>query len=1051
MANNEFVYIRNEKDCHPENVFGQYRTEDWVSAGRWPLIEGVPAGTWGVHEDYKTYYSYAEGSPLAHTKTVFTDFDYLITVQFTSEGCADIVFRMTDEKNYYFLRLDTPSRSASFGKCVNGSIFIESTVSFELELVTCTHVRIIADGDRILTKVQNDKEASYFRNENPGVTVADVKDSTFRSGVCGIIAGGTGVSFNNSSVVDISKDIVIENDLFHVVTGVYGEIKSLKLKNEPYDTNFVTNESEHRYELGADQFLGEMKFNCTVNGETFDVTTGSSADVRTVRKLTDSSIAVDYSGDSAGSHGIRGKSAFSISEKYTLEDDHLRFDITLKNTSGTDVIFNDICLPISWNNHWQFESPYERYLAATDNFISYDASYLVLERAMGGGNKLVFTPDPATNTALEYRSLRSTQITWANPPEHYYIKSKAANKGKHSYLESSSLTLPAGESVSYSFLLHKIGNDMAELGELLYREGLLDIKVLPGMIFPTNMTATVSIRTKHPVSRLTASDPGAVVRSVSEGNDRYVYELEFTKLGRNDVTIHYGSGKRGVIQFWTEEPLDRAIRRRVDFLIENCRITDENDPHCYSFLEWDNVSNTAKLGGNKCSNNDFEQMYDGPAFILEKQVYAPVQSEITVVDDYLTKLVWEKEVIHGGEYDGYLCHKCCEGRCWSDPFPAAEPYLCTRGYNYPRMYNSFYSMYKTAKRYPKLKYYWGAAEYLSAAALILRACLKLEPWVGLMGEQTVPDIIDALKKEGMASIADEIFELSINKCETMNSQAYPFGSEFGTDSTGEEGAYFFSKMGGNRHAMDVTINKSVAWTGKVPVWYWQTTGNRQDMEWWLFQYTVGLHGRIFHDYYMNVVENGSDEWAFVYPFKLSPFAHINSGQPECIGKVGTNWGNYHSSFVYDWDHGFPYSESAESDISLWAGLQLLSADLVTCHPTFGLSAWGCEVTESEDAYGITPLDGLFRRLNIVDKKLSVVFETDSYSFAGIGKNGRSLSFELTKTEGTDGGYVTVNGLDGGSYRITCDGEEQGIVTVSGTAEIRYTLKGEKGTLVITKI
>lgn len=1052
MKNTDFIFVKAKDQNDPENIFGEYHTSDWVSAGKWTLEEGAPAGTWGVHEDYKTYYRHASGSPLAHSLTSYTDFDYLITVQFNSHGTADIVFRMTDEKNYYFLRLDTLTHGAFFGVCKDGDPTVKRVAKIDIELETCMHVRVICKGEHILVRVQNDKEASFFRDENPGVPVADLCDATHSHGVCGFVSH-TASGFNNVSVVDISHDIAIENEIFSVVTGTYGEIKSLKLKNEPYDTNFVTNESEHRYEIGADQFFGEMRFNYAVGDDSArEVTTGASADIRHIEKLSNSEISVCYCADSAEKSGLCGKSDFALKERYSLEGDHLRFDIDIENVSGKAITFYDICLPISWNNHWQFESPYEKYLAATDNYISYNASYLVLERAKGGGNKLMFTPDPSTDTSLEYRTLRSTQITWANPPEYYYIKSLAANKGKHSYLESTSLTLDAGEKKHYSFLLHKIASDHDELGKLLYREGLVDISVVPGMILPTNLKATVDLHTKHQITSVTASDPSARIHKLREFDDHSIYEIEFSKLGRNDVTYNYGDGKRGVLQFWIEEPLADAIQRRVDFLIENCRITDENDPHYLSFFEWDNSKNVAKLGGNNCSNNDFEQMYDAPAFILEKQVYSPVQSEISVTDDYLVDLVWEKEVIHGGEYDGYLCHKCCHGRCWSDPFPAAEPYLCTRGYNYPRMYNSFYSMYKTAVRYPNLKYRWKAADYLEAAALILRSSLILEPWVGLMGEQTVPDIIAALRTEGKNSLADEIYCLAIEKCNTMNSQAYPFGSEFGTDSTGEEGAYFFSKLGGNTNAMKVTIDKSVAWTGKVPVWYWQTTGNRQDMEWWLFQYTVGLHGKIFDDYFGSVVDNGDAMWKFVYPFKLSPFAHINSGQPELIGKVGTNWGNYHASFVYDWDHGFPYSESAESDISLWAGLQLLSSDVVTNDPVLGLVGYGCNVTENDDKFTVIPADGLFRRLNFVDKHISVTLETDSLTKAELDKDVCTLSLSVRKTAGTsETGCFTVSGIASGKYSVSVNGKVQSELDIDGKTAVHYELTSETGCVTIKKI
>jgi len=1018
----QIFFVHNAEQNNPRSSFGEYHTNDWVSAGVWELADGTPAGTWGVHPEYKTYYRWISGSPLAHTSTVYTDFDFLITVQMLEKGIADIIFRMKDEENYYYLRLDSAKDTATLGKRVNGCETRLSSCTISIDPIICTHVRIICQRDHIIARVQNDREASFFRNENPGISAGDLSDDAFSSGVCGIIAGTGGIQFNNTSVVDLSGQHILENDLFTVVTGCYGEIRDLRLKDSDYNVNFVTNESEHRYETGADQFLGEMIFRYSANGgELQEVSTGRSSDIRSIRQISPTSAAVSYMGDSRSAGGIRD---FSLTETYSLEEDHIRLEFVLKNTANIPLRFDDICLPISWNNHWQYEEPYERYLAATDNFISHDASYLLLERAGGSDEMLVVTPDPETRTALEYRTLASTQITWSNPPEYYYIKSMASNTDPKRYLQPSCLELNPKEEVQYAFLIHRTDSGFRCVGDLLYREGLIDISVNPGMIFPVNLSAKLSLHTMHPIHAITSSDPDAAIRILSRQNDHILCELTFRKLGRIDVTIRYGNNRQCVLQFWTEEPLEHAIQRRTDFLMDNCRITDPLDHHCFSFLEWDNVRNVPKEGGNRCSNNDFEQMYDAPGFIAEKQVYYPVQREISAMDDYLLNLVWEKEVIHGGQYDGYLCHKCCGGRCWSDPLPNVEPYLCTRAYNYPRIYNTFFSMYKTAVRYPAMEFRWPAVQYLRAAGMILRACLRLQPWIGLMGEQTVPDIIEALRQEGEISMAFGLTVLAEDKCETMNSQKYPFASEYGTDSTGEEGAYTFSKMFGRHDAMKKTIDKSRAWTGKVPVWYWQTTSNRQDLEWWLFQYTVGLHGRIFHDYYMLETDTGAESWAFVYPFKLSPFVHIHSGQPELLGPVGTAWGNYHASFPYNWDHGFPYSESAESDISLWAGLQLLSSDVVENDPVFGLTGWGCRVTRENIGLVIIPQDGLFRRIHLIDRKLSIISETHKITRAVISEN--SILLDLTSVPGSPSSAVlTLSGLRHKTYQIITEGKPCG--------------------------
>ena len=641
------------------------------------------------------------------------------------------------------------------------------------------------------------------------------------------------------------------------------------------------------------------------------------------------------------------------------------------------MTFEDVGLPVSWNNHWQFQSPYESYVGAAANFISYNSSYVLLERAMGGGNKLLFIPDPDTDAKLEYRKFVSRETTFTNPPEEYYIYSNAVKEEGQGYIPSTSLTLQGGESKKLSFRFHKVGADYEEAQNVLYEEGSLDISVNPGMILPKNVAAEVDLHTKKEIDSITASDKTAKITENKEKSDgdHKIYTISFEKLGRNDITITYDGDKKSVLQFWIEEPIKDALQRRTDYLMDELRITDPSDPHYNSFLEIDNITGEKKPGGNGCNNNDYEQMYDGPAFIAEKNVYYPVQEEISAVDDYLIDLVWAKEVVQEGSQ----------------------------------------------------------AEYLRVAGMILKVSIPLSGSMGTMGEQTTADICAALDKEGYTELASEIRVLAERKADGINNNPCPFGSEFGTDSTAEEGAYFYSKMFGNTESMKKTVDKAIAWKGKAPVWYWQTTGNRQDNDWWLFQYTVGLHGALLNDWYFNNVENPGDYWSMVYPFKFSPFVHINSGQEEAPGEPGTVWWNYKSASPYNWDIGFPYSESGEADISLWAGLQILSSDVVLDDPSFGTAGYGCEVTDTGDALEVVPLDGLFRRLNIVGSGLQIELGSDIYSKAVIENSMNSFSMDLTNLTGTshsaDQAYISVSGEGEAVFTYQINDEEKHTIEV----------------------
>ena len=959
------------------------KPEGW-SGGEWFVAIGETAiDNWGAElTSWNHFLKYDSGSRFFVYDKEYTDFDYTTHMQIKEKGKSGaVVFRYKDENNYYYYQLTAGDNLFEVGKVADG----EKTVLAEGTAVVDTgkwyNLRVQADGGHIVCKISEhpfyiDTDGAY-----PGTVLAEITDQSFESGNCGYYDIDGQALYTIFAVSNTAQDRTIENDIYRLTVGAYGQIKSLKLKNEPYDTDFVVNEETHRMEVGPGKFLGEMKFTYTLDGEEKTAATGDSEDNRVITlDSANNRITVEYMEESRLNNGIKD---FQVTEEYALVDDYIQFDITIKNDNDEEMTFEDVGLPVSWNNHWQFQSPYESYVGAAANFISYNSSYVLLERAMGGGNKLLFIPDPDTDAKLEYRKFVSRETTFTNPPEEYYIYSNAVKEEGQGYIPSTSLTLQGGESKKLSFRFHKVGADYEEAQNVLYEEGSLDISVNPGMILPKNVAAEVDLHTKKEIDSITASDKTAKITENKEKSDgdHKIYTISFEKLGRNDITITYDGDKKSVLQFWIEEPIKDALQRRTDYLMDELRITDPSDPHYNSFLEIDNITGEKKPGGNGCNNNDYEQMYDGPAFIAEKNVYYPVQEEISAVDDYLIDLVWAKEVVQEGSQ----------------------------------------------------------AEYLRVAGMILKVSIPLSGSMGTMGEQTTADICAALDKEGYTELASEIRVLAERKAEGIDNNPYPFGSEFGTDSTAEEGAYFYSKMFGNTESMKKTVDKAIAWKGKAPVWYWQTTGNRQDNDWWLFQYTVGLHGALLNDWYFNNVENPGDYWSMVYPFKFSPFVHINSGQEEAPGEPGTVWWNYKSASPYNWDIGFPCSESGEADISLWAGLQILSSDVVLDDPSFGTAGYGCEVTDTGDALEVVPLDGLFRRLNIVGSGLQIELGSDIYSKAVIENSMNSFSMDLTNLTGTShSADLTVTGLDAGKYQLLVDGNVQAYISVSGEGEAVFT-------------
>ncbi len=122
-------------------------------------------------------------------------------------------------------------------------------------------------------------------------------------------------------------------------------------------------------------------------------------------------------------------------------------------------------------------------------------------------------------------------------------------------------------------------------------------------------------------------------------------------------------------------------------------------------------------------------------------------------------------------------------------------------------------------------------------------------------------MIEALYAEGMTEEGDNLKQLfAKSKGTSMATAAYPYGSEFEYDNTGEEGAYSAAKAlrtyypdNSNTKAalknMQSAEWKTRAMRGLQPTWYqYADPVFRGGETWWNFQYTASLAGYIMDDW-----------------------------------------------------------------------------------------------------------------------------------------------------------------------------------------------------------
>lgn len=863
----------------------------------------------------------------------------------------------------------------------------------------------------------------------------------------------------------------LSNSEFQVTTGNHGEITNLQIVGDSFPTNYVMNATNAPQQNTSDhQWVGELMFTYRLgSGAWTKAWTNRSADGRT-QSQSGNTVNITYQ-NSSNAEGIRN---FKVDESYALQSDHLRWSITVTNTSNQTLEIGDFGLPLPFNEYWSAgggEQIYESRVVTHSN-VANNNSYITVQRPSGIGNTLLMVPDASTGAGFEYmdnwRIEEHPGSKWAADeggwPEGltvFYVHSNVIKSTNRGYLPNTSLVLAPGASKTYAFKFFKAANEQA-VKDRLYAEGMIDFTVVPGMIVPTDQTAKFSLRTTKPINSVVAQYPSQTTITplgTAPGGHR-LYSLTLSRLGQNDITVNYGNGEKTVLQFYAIEPVADALQRHATFMVNNQQWNVPGDIRDKVFDDWMMQSNSRRnvFNGYWGWGDDWGLTHG--QFLAEKNVQKPVAKEIEAVDKYLETAIWTN--LMNGHHEDYLIHD------FLMPEPNTTPTY--RGYAYPHVYNTYFSMYKLAKMYPDMiDYIHPRTTYLLRAYNIFKALYDgpvAYNWnTGLMGEMTTPEIIKALREEGYTSQANDIVSKMNTKYNNFKNTTYPYGSEYNYDNTGEESVYTLAKMNNNLSMMGKINTKVRATRGAMPLWYFYSVPVTITGEpWWNFQYTVALQGYAMDDWVRNHSANPEVEQRLTYASKLGNLSAINSGQissdPADIGAVAWTYqmtkGNHGALGV----GGGPLFNgwrgmSGEADLGLWGAIKILSAD-VAVDPLFGLYGYGAEVTKNGNNYVIIPKDGVFQKLNLITEKLGMALERDTYTTATVAAAKDYVNFSLKNaTPGTaHTTKVTFNGLAPGSYNVLINNNAAGSVTAAnGTPTIvslnigaaaTYDIKLQKG-------
>ena len=494
-------------------------------------------------------------------------------------------------------------------------------------------------------------------------------------------------------------------------------------------------------------------------------------------------------------------------------------------------------------------------------FVSGAGSFVYFVRASGAPPYLVMTA--RSGTKLEYRagSGRGGERLFVHSGASGPAETRGTWRQAHTTLKLAAAGR-SGSRVSYGFRFRWAGS-YDELRDVLYDEGLFDVRVVPGMTVPEDLSVRFSLRTKARVERIEAEFPGqTTVRPLRRPvpGDR-VYEASFRRLGENMLTVVHDGGRRTHLEFFVTEPLETLIKKRAAFLVSRQQVRDPSK-------WWDGVYGPYDMAAKVVRTIEDPDIFldrmvyvltcDDPGlckapFLAAKNVLYPDRREIASIEAYLERFVWgglqrrddEAPYPYGvyGTPHWYVNRDPDRRRAYAAKLRDNATALrdlgrehVWRSYDYPHVVMLYFHMYQIAKLYPEMSSYLDAAGYLERAWGTARAFFtypygiypeyyETYKW-GLYNELVVLELIAALEREGFPDRAAWLRAEWEKKVKYfVYDDRYPFRSEYAFDRTAFESAYAFAKYGATR---DMAPDKDLWFDVKNDKWYSHPTVRRED-------------------------------------------------------------------------------------------------------------------------------------------------------------------------------------------------------------------------------
>ncbi|MEA1887023.1 MAG: DUF5695 domain-containing protein [Bacteroidota bacterium] len=619
---------------------------------------------------------------------------------------------------------------------------------------------------------------------------------------------------------------------------------------------------------------------------------------------------------------------FSLEQTFSLLDNALEWDIVIENRMYYQVDIGDVYIdfPMSYSSGREqvdlFEGGYLRHL-----FVSGDGSFLFFTKRSGNPPYLIVTIKPGTH--LEYYDNNSYFIhsglsgnrqrgTWRQ--EHTYTQLEPKGQGK--------------DRITYGFRM-QWADSYDELRDIIYENGLIDIRVVPGMTLPWDLEAKFSLHTKADIDSIIAEFPDQTELGYDGETepDHHIYNVKFNQLGENMLTVYFDGGRKTYLEFFSAEPVETLLGKRCSFIVNSQQHRNPDLWYDGLFSIWDMKSSV--LRGPDNTDGVFEGWYGYrlasddpilgiPAFLASVNAIYPVDEQIEALEHHIEHFVWGGLQRSDQETYPYGIHGVPNWKVARDTMLRAKIenrrlsiIKIWRTFDYPHMIMLYYHMFQIANRYPDKVKYLDAEGYLERTWQTARAFFEypyeiypvyeIYKW-GNYNEMLIPGLIQVLEERGRNEEAGWLRQEWEKKAKYfIYDDPYPYASEFATDRTAFESTYALAKYGATN---DMKPDEYLWYDKNEEIWYFHPEVSQQDalefMERQLYaslstrgwleaqyyrlgsdvrddarlSYMSRMGGWAVLDYGIQFADNPYDWLQHGYASYLSSFCLMNTGTPE---------------------------------------------------------------------------------------------------------------------------------------------------------------------------